>query len=49
MQHVDDGESSVNECAELRMVAVDNVDETQHDMNMDMLLDRGRVDTDGSD
>ena len=49
MQHVDDVESFLNECVELRMAAVDNADETQHGMNMDMLLDRGRADTDGSD
>ena len=49
MQHVDDVESFLNECVELRMAAVDNVDETPHGMNMDMLLDRGRADTDGSD
>mgnify|MGYP007023179866 CR=1 FL=1 len=49
MQHVDDVESFLNECVELRMAAVDNVDETPHGMNMDMLLARGSADTDGSD
>ena len=49
MLHVDDEESFLNECEELKKVAVDNVDEIQHGMNTGMLLDPDKVDTDGND